>query len=321
MECSNMSLAAPEQESRSYRHEAFLYAGLSGFLQGTLPFIREAIVAGEPTLIMVNGQKIHALRRELRGDASRLRFADMAEVGANPARIIQAWRDFLTEVASPASRARGIGEPIWAGRTEAELEECQRHEALLNIVVADPGFWLMCPYDTSSLRPGLIDEARRSHPFVREEGISRTSGAFPGVDALAGPFEGSLPEPPPDAAALDFDDANLGQVRSFVLAQAESAGMSADRAAELALAVNEVATNSLLHGGGQGSLHAWRTPAGLVHEVRDQGHISDPLVGRERPAPLRGGGRGLWLANQLCELVQIRSTSTGVTVRLHARRP
>ena len=270
---------------------------------------------------MVSGQKIDALRRELRGDASRLRFADMAEVGANPAWIIQAWRDFLSEVASPASRARSIGEPIWAGRTAAELEECQRHEALLNIVVPDPGFWLMCPYDTSSLGPGVIDEARRSHPFVREEGISRTSGAFPGVDALAGPFEGSLPQPPPDAAALDFDGANLGEVRSFVLAQAESAGMSADRAADLALAVNEVATNSLLHGGGEGSLHAWPTRAGLVHEVRDQGHISDPLVGRERPAPSRESGRGLWLANQLCELVQIRSTSTGVTVRLHARRP
>ena len=210
-----MSLAAPEQESRSYRHEAFLYAGLSVFLQGTLPFIREAIVAGEPTLIMVNGEKIDALRRELRGDASRLRFADMAEVGANPAWIIQAWRDFLTEVASPVSRARGIGEPIWAGRTEAELEECQRHEALLNIVVPDTGFWLMCPYDTSSLGPGVIDEARRSHPFVRAEGISETSTAFPGVDALVGPFEGSLPEPPPGAAALDFDDANLGQVRAF----------------------------------------------------------------------------------------------------------
>ena len=30
-------------------------------------------------------------------------------------------------------------------------------------------------------------------------------------------------------------------------------------------------------------------------------------------------GRGLWLANQLCNLVQIRSSPEGTTVRLHMR--
>ena len=32
------------------------------------------------------------------------------------------------------------------------------------------------------------------------------------------------------------------------------------------------------------------------------------------------GGRGVWLANQLCDLVQIRSGAAGTVVRLHARR-
>ena len=35
------------------------------------------------------------------------------------------------------------------------------------------------------------------------------------------------------------------------------------------------------------------------------------------------GGRGLWIVNQLCDLVQIRSAPSGTVVRVHvhARRP
>ncbi len=52
----------------------------------------------------------------------------------------------------------------------------------------------------------------------------------------------------------------------------------------------------------------------------DRGWISEPLVGRRPPALERQSGRGLWLANQLCDLVQLRSTPDGTTVRLHVRR-
>ena len=54
-------------------------------------------------------------------------------------------------------------------------------------------------------------------------------------------------------------------------------------------------------------------------EVSDSGCIDQPLAGRERPNPADTTGRGLWLANQLCNLVQIRSSPDGTTVRLHMR--
>ena len=40
------------------------------------------------------------------------------------------------------------------------------------------------------------------------------------------------------------------------------------------------------------------------------------MVGRVRPEVTQLGGRGLWLANQLCDLMQIRSGSGGTRVRL-----
>jgi anti-sigma regulatory factor (Ser/Thr protein kinase) len=56
-----------------------------------------------------------------------------------------------------------------------------------------------------------------------------------------------------------------------------------------------------------------------VCEVRDGGQLSDPLVGRRRPSSDQIGGRGLWIANQLCDLVQVRSSDEGAVVRLNVR--
>ena len=119
----------------------------------------------------------------------------MADVGHNPARIIPAWREFADANPGPV---RGIGEPIWAGRSETELVECQLHEALLNIAFADRSdFRLLCPYDTDIARPAsVIHEACCSHPLVDGE----PSHAFRDAARLLAPFDSPLPPPPADRA-------------------------------------------------------------------------------------------------------------------------
>jgi anti-sigma regulatory factor (Ser/Thr protein kinase) len=64
-------------------------------------------------------------------------------------------------------------------------------------------------------------------------------------------------------------------------------------------------------------LRIWQEPGALICEVDDEGHIHDPLVGRVRPDTEEYGGRGMWLVNQLCDLVQLRSFPTGTVARLH----
>ena len=54
--------------------------------------------------------------------------------------------------------------------------------------------------------------------------------------------------------------------------------------------------------------------------MRDDGSFDEPLAGRVRPMPAQMGGYGLWVANQVCDLVQIRSLPGGSAVRLHMRR-
>lgn len=138
---------------------------------------------------------------------------------------------------------------------------------------------------------------------------------------IATPFDQPLPAPlqPPDILLLS--DGPLRNLRNFVLQHASEAGLGDTRANDLALGAHEVAVNSLKHGGGQGSLRVWVENRTLICEVEDAGHIGQPVLPHERPDATREHGRGLWLANQLCDLVQIRSLPTGSVVRLHMRLP
>src|SRR5712672_3160582 len=100
-----------------FRHEALLYAGMAEFVAGTVPFIRGGVEAGEPVLVVESVEKVEMLRTALGKDAGAVHFADMADDGANPARFIPAWKDFVTRHGGGGHRLRGIGEPIWKGRT------------------------------------------------------------------------------------------------------------------------------------------------------------------------------------------------------------
>jgi anti-sigma regulatory factor (Ser/Thr protein kinase) len=302
----------------AFLHEAALYAGVDGFLDTTLPFIGQALSADEPLLVAVSREKIEELRTALDGDARKVRFVDMAEIGPNPARIIPVWLNFVAERPNGEARVWGIGEPIGPDRTADVLVECQLHELLLNVAFADtPRFSLLCPYDTDALDPSVIDEAHRSHPLVRHDGVRQPSASYRDLAEAGARCELPLTPPPLTARELPFNELDwLPAVRRFVQRRAQAAGLSASRTNDLVLAVNEVVANSLVHGGGSGLLRIWLDRSWLVCEVSDSGRIEEPLVGRRPPGPAQNGGWGLWLANQLCELVQVRSYHDGNVVRL-----
>ncbi|HEY7074293.1 MAG TPA: ATP-binding protein, partial [Solirubrobacteraceae bacterium] len=94
---------------------------------------------------------------------------------------------------------------------------------------------------------------------------------------------------------------------------------STARRDDLLLAVTEAASNSIRHGGGHGVLRVWREPDALICEMRDAGRLDEPLAGRLPPPHAHGGGYGLWLVNQVCDLVQLRSFAGGSVVRMHMR--
>lgn len=301
-------------------HAAAFYEGDDGFQSRMLPFVRAGLEAGEPVLVMVPRRKLDALRDALGDDAREVEFADITVVGANPGLLINAWRDFVRRRSRPGRAVRGIGEPIWPGREPAELADCRRQEELVNLAFAGgPPVQLVCPYDEVALDQPVLEGARRSHPLVLADGRFAPCPDYAGLEALRRPFDEPLPDPPPGAAELAFDHATLDQLRAFVMRRAAQARLGERRAEEVALAVNELAGNSVRHGGGAGVLLSWEADGAFVAEVRDRGHISDPLVGLEPAATGELGGHGLWLVNNLCNLMQIRSSRGGTAIRVRFR--
>jgi anti-sigma regulatory factor (Ser/Thr protein kinase) len=302
-----------------FEHAALVYGGQEQFAAAVVPFLREGIDAGEPTMVAVGAERTASLREGLGAAADEVRFVDMADVGRNPGRIIPAWSDFVTDHAGRA--VRGVGEPVWAGRSAAELLECQLHESLLNLAFdTTDGFRLLCPYDEQALDGAVVHEACRSHPSVVEAGARRESATYRG-DALLAPFDGPLPSPRGTVEAFAFDRNSLDELRALVRHRGIVAGLSQRRAEDFVLAVNEAAVNSVRHAGGQGVLRIWTEDGSLVCEVRDPGVVEDPLAGRRVPRLDQEGGCGLYIAHQLCDLVQLRSGSLGTVVRLHMSAP
>ena len=310
-----------QSPATAFEHVAYFYSGIDQYVAQTSAFIRAGVEAGEPTYVVVSAEKIDRLRAALGSDADTVSFADMSRVGVNPARIIPAWQDFANANADSGRPLRGIGEPIWAERAPEELIECQLHESLLNVAFdAGPPFTLLCPYDVSALPPAVLDEARRSHPRLQAGAASWANDQYRGLDDPVSDFEQPLGPVPPGAQTMVFTSGGLAGVRKLVKEFGETIGMPVDRVADALVSVTELACNSIRHGTGQPTLSAWSDERMLVCQVEDDGRLqAGPLIGRSRPSLDAEGGRGMWLANQLCDLVQVRRFATGTVVRVCLR--
>ena len=310
--------SATTTPASTFHHEALFYAGDGEFVDRCRDFVLAGLERDEPVLVMVGSRKLELLREALGERARDVHLKDMEVVGRNPARIIPAWSRFVADHsgADASVPMRGIGEPIWGGREADELVECQLHESLLNLAFSSADtFKLICPYDTSALPHDVIAEARRSHPIVSSAGEPAPCGDYCGTDMAASLFYEDLAQPPADAEQRQVMLDDLSEARAMVRRRAEEAGLG-ERSDDFVLAVNEVLSNSLSHAHDDGLLRVWDEADGVVCEVTDGGHIVQPLIGREEPPPGQIGGHGIWLVNLVCDLVQVRSSSGGSTVRM-----
>ncbi|MFI6318949.1 ATP-binding protein [Nonomuraea sp. NPDC050556] len=115
-----------------------------------------------------------------------------------------------------------------------------------------------------------------------------------------------------------FGPQEVVTVRETVRAEAVEAGLSGHRLDEFVLAVHEVITNAVQHGGGQGKVSLWRDGSMLWCEVADRGpgipvdrwRVLDP------PPFAQPGGRGIWLARRLSDSIHMRNGPRGTTVKL-----
>ncbi|MCU7724464.1 ATP-binding protein [Actinoplanes sp. KI2] len=118
-----------------------------------------------------------------------------------------------------------------------------------------------------------------------------------------------------------FDHSSITALRHAVASRVREAGLTGERLDDFVLAVNELLTNAVRHGGGLGRVALWRQDLDLVCEVSDSGAgLAEPRpVTQVRPAADQPGGWGLWLAQELTDSFQLSTGVDGTTVRVTSR--
>jgi serine/threonine-protein kinase RsbW len=115
-----------------------------------------------------------------------------------------------------------------------------------------------------------------------------------------------------------FDHSSITALRHAITSCAGNAGLGGDRLDDFVVAVNELLTNAVRHGGGLGRVALWRADNSVVCEVSDTGHgLPRPMpVHPVRPPTRQPGGWGLWLAEELTDTFQLITGNGGTTVQV-----
>ncbi|MFF3484714.1 anti-sigma factor RsbA family regulatory protein [Streptomyces sp. NPDC002701] len=295
-------------------HPALFYRGEDEYVDGTVPFIRDGLEAGEPVAVAVPGPKLGVLQEALGGAAADVRFIDMTQAGRNPGRIIPRVLRVFAD-AHPTTRVRIIGEPIWPDRSGVEYPACAQHEALINSAFEGRDATILCPYDAEGLSEQVLTDAYATHPLVISGGRQQSSPSYAPERVVE-----RYNEPLTAAEAAEgyvFGAGELPMARHFVVERAAGFGLAGVRLEDLALVAAELTTNSVVHGGGSGTVHVWAEDGQVVCEVRDRGYLKDPLAGRRPSPPAQVGGRGLLLVNFLTDLVRVHTGPDGTVIRCY----
>jgi anti-sigma regulatory factor (Ser/Thr protein kinase) len=297
-------------------HAALLYANTDEFATGALGFLDAGLDEDEPVLVSAPIPQIGLLRARMNGRAHRVNWTDISQVGANPGRIIPFMKAFASAHAGRPVRCLQV--MAWVARTAAEESEAIRHEALINLAFGAAPIRILCTYDSARLHPRIIRSAISTHPLLMRDGYAAPSSAYDAGTVFPDEYNRPLPRPPADAATLAYR-ADLASLRAYAVQHASSIGLSPTRVLDLALAVGELAANTLRYSNAGGVLAIWSLGNELLCQVQDTGHITDPLAGRRRPEADAGGGHGLWIVYQVCDLVESRTGPGGTVTRLHMR--
>lgn len=301
-----------------YLHDALFYESDEELLAAAVPFLRAGLDGSDGAVLACADRNATQLAGALQYDP-RILLLDRSELYRRvPVAIETIVRTAGDGVSAGADRVRLAGEidfdrPGW--------EEWTRFEALSNAVFEPCPLWSVCLYDTRRARAEVLEAARRTH-----QGLITAAGRVrnPQYVSPAEFFrEFAMDRPDPLEAtvpAIELDGViDLALLRQRVRELLAGSGARPETVYGFVFAVSEVATNALEHGRPPVTVRVWTGQDRSVCTVADHGDgFGDPLSGYQPPRDddTGRGGRGLWMARRMCDVVSAARTSDGFTVRI-----
>jgi anti-sigma regulatory factor (Ser/Thr protein kinase) len=310
--------SGPGTTAPRFTHSAFLYDSESAYLRFLMPFICEGLERGEAVAVAASDRRIAALRAALGQDAGAVRFVRAQDWYVRPVRTLSGWAGMLAAAAVAGRPSARLVNEIAFGDTAASWI---RGEAATNAALAHLNGHLLCPYDRSRLPRHLIDAARRTHHVLHDGGWHHSDDYVAPERLLTEVTEPLYPVDGPPTMEATVGE-TVADLRARLRDRATAEGwLEPERVEIMLLALSELATNGIRHGGRGRKLRVWVRPEAVVGEVVDDGAAPpDPLAGYRPPVPGMVGGMGLWLVHQVCDAFSVQGRDGATHARFALRR-
>jgi len=320
----SIDLRAGAPPSHESFHEAALYGSDEECLAVVVPFLRNGVEAGEPTLIG-SSEPTSALLRAAAEVPGVVLLDDTDGSRARPASVIRANRAvFAAAVADGARRIRLVGE-VPHPALVAQWNQWARYEAALNHAYATFPVWNICAYDTRAAPDSVIADVVHTHPHLATaDGHHQPNPHYEDPAEFLARDAPDQPDPlqVTSAPVVDIADPTPRVARDAVRAIRSTTHMTPDEVDDLVFAVNEAVTNALVHGRPPVRFRLWSAPQRVVATVSDTGGgPTDPFAGLLPATRTASAGLGLWAIHQICSDVRLHRGEHGFTIRLVTALP
>jgi hypothetical protein len=155
-------------------HSAFPYRTDDQFVKTIGPVLAEGVERSEALLAVTAAGNIELLREHLGRERRKVQFVEANSFYTTPAAALDAYRAFVeANLDRGVHWVRVVGEPVWAGRSEAAIRLWTKYESILNLCLSSYPLTIVCPYDERSCAAEIVRDAHLTHPHtISERGTS-----------------------------------------------------------------------------------------------------------------------------------------------------
>lgn len=307
-----------EARGPRFRHGLVLHDGPADAVSVMLPIASAVRERGGLVALAVSDEVADGIRERI-GPDGLTPLTPLTRAAQQSGQTVAAWR--ARELRAMGSSGREIvvlaeHDPDLDGPDGSYWTE---FEAALNISLGGLPITQVCAYPQLPLHRLVADAAVANHAFLLEgdDLVANPEHRGPADVLAAMPVSAPYVLGPPDVF-LRYNTFELSRVRRAVEEAVSGSRLDAERAEDLVLAVNEIATNAVEHGSAQAELFVWASDDELVCELHDEGDLALPLIGLAPPHASQARGRGTWIARQLCDALHVWRDDSGTHVRLLA---
>ena len=290
-----------------------MHDGEGDLLLAALPFVREGLARGEAVVVVDSADRLERIAAALGRDADRVRFEDGMSWWQGPWRTFAAYERTVRGLLEDHPGVRAVAHPCWMA--DAGNREWRRFESYANLHFDGWPYRSLCAYDHGVLGAAVCAEAACTHPLLQRDRVT-PSPDYRDPGAFVASCTRSVPAPAPEVRLALGSPGDLGAARRAIADWARRRAVPPPALERLVLAMTELASNALRHGGGAAAVDVGRRNGTVLLDVADRGAGDlDPLAPYRPPPPDVVGGWGLWVVAAVCDEVQVVPGPGGTRVR------